>query len=649
MTMDEARAEHDLRLLKGGDGAVPGDGRGHRRGALRGDAGDLHLRLQPFGAQRWPRRWSKPRSAASRCAWWSTAWAPARCPRTGAQRWAAAGVRWRIFNPAQGWRLLLPQALAAPAPQAVRGRRRGGFLRRHQPARRPPRPQPRRAGSSRGWTSRCACTGPLVADVHDTMRRLWWRLQAAREVRHGRSRGRACARCVPRARAGVDRRRATRAAGSAARWRRWCCATTCATAAASRAPTAWPSRRRGSEILIANAYFIPGVQLQRALLRAARRGVRITLLLQGRYEYFMQYHASRAVYGMLLDAGIEIIEYEASFLHAKVAVMDAPKGALATVGSSNLDPFSLLLAREANVFVRDDGFAAELRATCGTPSRTRAGASNPTCTAARPWSTRVLNWVAYGLMRFALLVTGTQVLTMVTRPTWSCSAPRACTARRATSSSTPGGRWTAPSSPTRMPTTRAAATATTWPPRRPKACCARGWATSRCRPLAYGEVIEHHGVRISLHPAGHVLGSAQVRLEHGGQVWVASGDYFVAGAGDDNRTCAPFEPVRCDCFITESTFGLPIYRWRAAARGVRRHQRLVARQRRAGPRERAAGLQLRQGAAHPGRRGRVDRADPRARRGRAAERGLPRRRRGAAGHAARHRGRATRPCCSARW
>jgi putative mRNA 3-end processing factor len=81
--------------------------------------------------------------------------------------------------------------------------------------------------------------------------------------------------------------------------------------------------------------------------------------------------------------------------------------------------------------------------------------------------------------------------------------------------------------------------------------------------LAYGEAIEHHGVRLSLHPAGHVLGSAQVRLEHGGRVWVASGDYFVSGAGDDNATCTPFEPVRCDCFITESTFGLPIYRWQA--------------------------------------------------------------------------------------
>ncbi|HEY1102037.1 MAG TPA: ligase-associated DNA damage response exonuclease [Burkholderiaceae bacterium] len=81
------------------------------------------------------------------------------------------------------------------------------------------------------------------------------------------------------------------------------------------------------------------------------------------------------------------------------------------------------------------------------------------------------------------------------------------------------------------------------------------------QPLAYGEAVEHHGVRVSLHPAGHVLGSAQVRLEHGGQVWVASGDYKIA----PDATCEPFEAVRCDVFITESTFGLPIYRWRPDA------------------------------------------------------------------------------------
>jgi putative mRNA 3-end processing factor len=75
--------------------------------------------------------------------------------------------------------------------------------------------------------------------------------------------------------------------------------------------------------------------------------------------------------------------------------------------------------------------------------------------------------------------------------------------------------------------------------------------------LEYGETVVHNGVTISLHPAGHVLGSAQVRMEYGGEVWVASGDYKI----EPDKTCAPFEPVRCDTFITESTFGLPIYRW----------------------------------------------------------------------------------------
>jgi putative mRNA 3-end processing factor len=75
--------------------------------------------------------------------------------------------------------------------------------------------------------------------------------------------------------------------------------------------------------------------------------------------------------------------------------------------------------------------------------------------------------------------------------------------------------------------------------------------------LPYGEAITHRGVKISFHPAGHVLGSAQIRLEHDGRVWVISGDYKT---GPD-ATCAPFEPVRCDVFVTESTFGLPVFRW----------------------------------------------------------------------------------------
>jgi putative mRNA 3-end processing factor len=77
--------------------------------------------------------------------------------------------------------------------------------------------------------------------------------------------------------------------------------------------------------------------------------------------------------------------------------------------------------------------------------------------------------------------------------------------------------------------------------------------------LDWGEQVDIGGVRVSLFPAGHVLGSAQVRIEHRGEVWVVSGDYKL----EADPTCAPFEPVRCHTFVTESTFGLPIYRWRA--------------------------------------------------------------------------------------
>lgn len=76
--------------------------------------------------------------------------------------------------------------------------------------------------------------------------------------------------------------------------------------------------------------------------------------------------------------------------------------------------------------------------------------------------------------------------------------------------------------------------------------------------VEYGESFYINGVQFSLHPAGHVIGSAQIRVEHAGETWVASGDYKVE---DDNFSQA-FEAVKCNTFITESTFGLPIYEWR---------------------------------------------------------------------------------------
>jgi putative mRNA 3-end processing factor len=75
--------------------------------------------------------------------------------------------------------------------------------------------------------------------------------------------------------------------------------------------------------------------------------------------------------------------------------------------------------------------------------------------------------------------------------------------------------------------------------------------------VPFGETIDLGGVRVSFHPAGHILGSAQIRVEHAGEVWAISGDYKRAA----DPTCAPFEVVRCDTFITEATFALPIYTW----------------------------------------------------------------------------------------
>ena len=115
-----------------------------------------------------------------------------------------------------------------------------------------------------------------------------------------------------------------------------------------------------TEVVIANAYFFPGPRFRRALRAAARRGVRVVLLLQGRVDHALLHYASRALYRTLLEAGVEIHEYHRGFLHAKVAVFDAQ---VATVGSSNIDPFSFLMAKEANVFVADTGFAEQLRAS----------------------------------------------------------------------------------------------------------------------------------------------------------------------------------------------------------------------------------------------------------------------------------------------
>jgi len=157
------------------------------------------------------------------------------------------------------------------------------------------------------------------------------------------------------------------------------------------------------EILIANAYFFPGIRFRHALLDAARRGVAVTLLLQAKVEYPLLHLASRALYGQLVGAGIAIQEYHRSFLHAKVAVID---DRWATVGSSNIDPYSLLMAREANVFVRDANFADALRAELVAMIGDGARPVDPKRWLGRSLLSKAMNWIAYGIVRAGMGLLG---------------------------------------------------------------------------------------------------------------------------------------------------------------------------------------------------------------------------------------------------
>ena len=153
------------------------------------------------------------------------------------------------------------------------------------------------------------------------------------------------------------------------------------------------------EIVIATAYFFPGAEFRHALVNAVARGVRVTLLLQARVEYRLLHHASRALYGQLLQGGVDIQEYHRSFLHAKVAVID---GHWATVGSSNIDPYSFLMSREANVFVRDGWFAEQLRFELAAIIETGASPVPTERWAHRSRLEKALSWTAYGIVRVAM-------------------------------------------------------------------------------------------------------------------------------------------------------------------------------------------------------------------------------------------------------
>ncbi len=185
--------------------------------------------------------------------------------------------------------------------------------------------------------------GPLVEEIHDSARRVWSRVAWTR-LRPGR--GRDNDRIVPSTEP-KGRMHSAFLVRNNIRHRR-----------DIEDAYLQAIEQAQFEIILANAYFLPGLNFRHALVNAAGRGVRVVLLLQGRMDHPLLHYASHALYGNFLDAGIEIYEYHKGIMHAKVAVIDEH---WATVGSSNLDPFSLLLSLEANVVVDDGSFAKELK------------------------------------------------------------------------------------------------------------------------------------------------------------------------------------------------------------------------------------------------------------------------------------------------
>lgn len=157
------------------------------------------------------------------------------------------------------------------------------------------------------------------------------------------------------------------------------------------------------EIILASAYFLPGMNFRHALLDAAKRGVRVVLLLQGLMDHRLLHFASHALYGSFLDAGIEIHEYHKSMMHAKVAVIDDH---WATVGSSNLDPFSLLLSMEANVVVDDGSFALELKQSLEHAIKTGARRIIENSWSTKSTTLRLVSWLSYGVVRFMIGIAG---------------------------------------------------------------------------------------------------------------------------------------------------------------------------------------------------------------------------------------------------
>ena len=229
--------------------------------------------------------------------------------------------------------------------------------------------------------------GPLVASIEITMRRLWEIVTWVKSRRRYRSKRRQTPAPLP-----CGDQTAALVIRDNIRHRR-------------DIENAYLAAINGAHqsIVIACAYFLPGRRFRRTLADAARRGVAVTLLLQGRIEYRLLHYATQALYGQLLAAGIRIFEYHHSFLHAKVAVIDRR---WATVGSSNIDPFSLLLAKEANVVALDPRFAGQLHLSIEQALRDGASELKEGRWRQLPWTARLLRRASYSLVRAAIGLLG---------------------------------------------------------------------------------------------------------------------------------------------------------------------------------------------------------------------------------------------------
>lgn len=229
--------------------------------------------------------------------------------------------------------------------------------------------------------------GPLVADVALTARRLWWRLGLAGAESGAASLPPAPRRPAPPMPNGVAAALLLR---DNLRNRRTIEHAYLRALAQAR-----------DDVLIVSAYFVPGRRFLAALLGCAQRGVRVRLLLQGRVDHRLYTYAERAFWDRLLAAGIEVHRYLPSYLHAKAAVVD---GSWATVGSSNIDPYSLWLALEANVAVQDHGFAQALAHDITAVMARDAAPVLREEHERRPWWSRLAYRAAYGFVRFVTWV-----------------------------------------------------------------------------------------------------------------------------------------------------------------------------------------------------------------------------------------------------